>query len=293
MGQTMRYFCIVCCTALLWQAGHGSASEIELLLPPSNVSSRIILEFRARKPMSKEEAEKAGRQPSRAGHAYVLLGRELGDGMTFFNHVRGFYADRDDELTLVQKMYAKGVVKHELDDAASDVTFRVYITPIQEAAIRKLFRDWDDKKYSLVLRNCVDFTREVALAARLKIPHLQPRDKYDPQDKSGPMPEFPTLFVLGLRQENDKETPLRTGTASPGAIMAPQPGANSPMRDPTAPGRATQEQIQRARDALQPFVPPVMAVPTPNPPPIFTPPLRAPTPSPPPPPPPPSMPPKR
>ena len=95
------------------------ANEIQLLLPDNNVSSAPILEFRARKPLSKEEAERLRREPSRAGHAYVLLGRKFDNGTRFYNQIRGFYADRDDQITLVQKMYTKGVVKHTLDDFSS------------------------------------------------------------------------------------------------------------------------------------------------------------------------------
>ena len=194
------------------------ADDIQLLLPDNNVSSAPILEFRARRPLSKEEAERLGREPSRAGHAYVLLGRELDNGTLFYNQVRGFYADRDDKITLVQKMYTKGVVKQTLDDASSDVTFRVRITPAQETAIRKLFRDWDDKKYSLVLQNCVDFTKAVAVAAKLRVPP-------GPENMAAIVPEFPVSFISGLSELNDKDTPLRGG-ASPAAT----PGAQQPPR---------------------------------------------------------------
>jgi hypothetical protein len=254
----MKHVASVLCAIFLSFCTNAMADDLDLLLPPNNVSSRPIIEFRARKPMSQDAAKEVGREASRVGHAYVLVGRELDNGTTLFNQVRGFYAVRDGEITLLQKMYTKGIVKQHLDDAASDITFRVYITPIQEMAVQKVFRDWNDKMYSLPIRNCVDFAKAVAKAVNLNIP----------EEVENPLPQLPVIFLEGLRQQNDKDTPLRAVTVlpnlpgAPGVVPSP---AASPTGDPLAAARATQEQTQRALDAQRPLIPPAMPNPVPVP----------------------------
>jgi hypothetical protein len=183
----MRRFVLALCTALVWPTSYVAADEIELFLPQNNVSTRPILEFRARRPSLGSE----GRQVSLTGHAYVLLGRELDNGNTLFNHVKGFYPNGKGVAELVNMVYGKGVVKQTLDDAASDIVFGVYITPVQETAILKLFQTWNDKTYSLPVQNCIDFTKAVARATKLTLPPY-------PSDVS---PEFPTTFIVGLSQQ--------------------------------------------------------------------------------------------
>src|SRR5450432_4874164 len=72
--------------ALVSAARSVAAGEIELFLPDSNVSSKPILEFRARPPTLK---------PPSAGHAFVFLGREIDNGNTIFSRAGGFYPEND------------------------------------------------------------------------------------------------------------------------------------------------------------------------------------------------------
>jgi hypothetical protein len=197
----------------------------------------------------------------------VLLGRELDNGNTLFNHVKGFYPNGKGVAELVNMVYGKGVVKQTLDDAASDIVFRVYITPVQETAILKLFQTWNDKTYSLPVQNCIDFTKAVARATKLTLPPYSGDISF----------EFPTTFIVGLSQQNDKDTPLRGGSPrNSGAFATPTPPATMPSRGLDA-ARATQEQTQRALDAQRGIVPPNLAGPPPSPPVIVTPPPTPPT----------------
>jgi hypothetical protein len=247
----------------------ASADEIELMLPQNNVSTRPVLEFRARGPSLGND----GRAISLTGHAYVLLGRELNEN-TLFNNVRGFYPDGKGAFELIHMAYGKGVVKQTLDDASSEVVFRVYLTPVQEAAVLKLFRSWDDKKYSLALNNCVDFTKAVAQVANLTLPH--PRDIFDMS------PEFPVSFVRGLSQLNDKYTPLKAGpelSTTPGtSVTPPSPVRSGP--DPAEIARGQKQLIDRMNLPAVPTIvtPPPVLPPPPPPPAIVMPPALPPPP---------------
>ena len=261
----MKTFAVVLCSALLSSVSLVNAEDIQLLLPQNNVSSRPVLEFRARDPSLGDD----GREVSAVGHAYVLLGRELDNGLTLFNEIKGFYPAKND---VVHFAYGKGAVKQTLDDASQDVVFRVYITPLQETKIRDIFKKWEDKSYSLALRNCVDFTRAVARGASLEVPFIG-------GDLSQ---EFPSVFVRLLKQSNDKNAPLRAN------IRQETGPAVSPQAPQTGGGFSAPEIAQKYRDRQGPvtapqtpiIIPPSGQLPTPI---VVVPP---PTPPPPPPPPP-------
>jgi hypothetical protein len=174
---------IVCSVAV----SIAAAEDIQLLLPDNNVSSKPILEFRARTPSSDDGKE--------IGHAYVLLGRELDNGLTLYNAVKGFYPDTDGNVkTITNVIYGPGKVTQTLADAKSEIIFTVYITPLQEVKVVKIIKQWDDKKYSLPLQNCIDMTKAVAIAVGLNIPSM-PKDL------------LPWTFIKALSSQNDKNTP--------------------------------------------------------------------------------------
>jgi hypothetical protein len=256
----MKAFAVILCSALLSSVSLAYAEDIQLLLPQNNVSSRPVLEFRARDPSLGGD----GRGSSAVGHAYVLLGRELNDGLILFNEVKGFYPAKND---VVHYMFGKGAVKQTLDDASQDVRFRVYITPLQETKIRAVFKKWEDKNYNLALQNCVDFTRAVAREANLEVPFIG-------GDLSQ---EFPSVFVRLLKQSNDKNTPLRTN------IRQETGPAVSPQVPQTGGGLSAPEIAQKHREIQGPvtvpqtpiIIPPPGQLPTPI---VVVPPPTPPTP---------------
>jgi hypothetical protein len=271
----MRGLAALFCMMLLCSVSHAVDEDIQLLLPQDNVSSRPILEFRARNPKLGGD----GQGSSPVGHAYVLLGRELDNGNTLFNEVKGFYPDKGD---FFHSAYGKGVVKQTLADASQDVVFRIYITPLQETQIRRVFRTWNDKDYSVVLRNCVDFTRAVARAANLDVPFIE-------GDLSQ---EFPSIFVRLLKEKNDANTPLRAGigpgggaSANPQVPQPPQTGGLSPAEIATKNREPRNQMMNPPRPPVMPpgpLLPPVVALPPlppPPPPQIITPPPPPPQPT--------------
>src|SRR5262249_40045416 len=100
----------ICGAALLCVSTYGGSEGLEMLVMGGNVSSRPILEFRARK------VDISNHSP---GHAYVLMGRELDDGLRFYNAVGGFYPDTDGSKVQSFKaiLLAPGKVSQTLDDA--------------------------------------------------------------------------------------------------------------------------------------------------------------------------------
>lgn len=193
--------------ALLFSFSVSAADSLELMLPQNNVSSRPIVEFRARTGVP--------------GHAFILLGRELDNGFVVFNSVVGFYPDHDQKLWGLKLFVSTpGQVTATLYDASSDVAFRVNVTPVQEQKISAVMKKWDDKNYSLFSRNCVSLAIEVAYTLRLSVPggdfvHLTPHS-----------------FVVGLKSLNEKDTPLKAGRKSipsrPAAPTQSIPGATAP-----------------------------------------------------------------
>jgi hypothetical protein len=132
----MRAIVFLLCVACTWPL-NLTAGEIDLLLPENNVSSRPILEFRARKPTPGGE----GRGASLVGHAYVLLG-ETRQRNTLFNNVRGFYPDGKGARQLINMAYGKGVVRQTLDMGDREAfTARLVLT--------------DGTHRHLICRNCL------------------------------------------------------------------------------------------------------------------------------------------
>src|SRR5205823_4005603 len=109
---------LLCCGRVGW------ADDIQLLYPDNSVSSKPIIEFRARPPTGK---------PPSAGHTFVFLGRELDNGTTVFYGAGGFYPENN---TVKNLLSGPGAVKYTIDDMKTDQVFRVNISPRQEELVK-------------------------------------------------------------------------------------------------------------------------------------------------------------
>lgn len=225
------------------------ADDIQLMLPDMNVSSRPIVEFRARK--AHGHIDISVRPPhigfdASPGHAYVLLGRELDNGLTVYNTVAGFYPKKSGGIDLVRQLVVTpGAVKQTLDDAKSEITFKIYITPIQEQKIAAKLGEYNTKDYSLGFQNCVSMTRDIAQIVGLKIPKVTDDLRNI----------FPQIFMDRLRSLNK----------SPDGAAGSAPTVATPLVPPTLnqPGRSHAVDAVTQGKAGAPVIPKVPILPNP------------------------------
>ncbi|MHC2367433.1 hypothetical protein ACVIQT_002081 [Bradyrhizobium diazoefficiens] len=218
--RLIRNLCtaIVCFAAL---CGMCAADDFQLVYPDNNVSSRPVLEFRARKPTL---TTVSGGQS--AGHTFVFLGRELDNGTTFFYGAAGFNPKTG---TIRNVLLGPGKTSFDLDDLKNDRVFRVNITEEQEGDVRYIIKNWETKTYSIGWQNCVSLQRDIARAIGLAVPEFTPANVEA---------EFPDTFVAGLQNLNFKDTPVK------------QAGSDEQRVSAVRNERATELQgIQKSRDA--------------------------------------------
>jgi hypothetical protein len=211
------------------------AEDLQLMLPGMNVSSRPIVEFRARRGNADNPPASLG------GHAYVLLGRELDNGNIIYNTVAGFYP-KDDKASGFKKFFGTtGVVKQELDDNKSEITFRVNITPTQEVAVAKVIASYDEKNYSVLFSNCKHMVKDVANVLRLSVPDLKDA--------------FPADLISELKNSNLPDTPLAQSRAAKQSPNQAAPPGPAPRPDSLAPGLKI---IELNRAAMPPSTTPTV-----------------------------------
>lgn len=134
-------------------------SDIQILFPENSVSSRPVIEFRARKP---GDTADGGKSP--VGHSFVALGRELDNGLTVYYGIAGFYPEPGTNKVQTAKyvLYGPGETQYKLNDIQSDTRFRAYLTESQEREIKFIIKNWDNNKYSLPFQNCNDLVKNIA-----------------------------------------------------------------------------------------------------------------------------------
>lgn len=140
---------------LLQLPGQRSQSELELLRPENNVSSRPVLEFRARKNI----------------HAFVAVGRQLDNGLVYYDGIAGFYPAKGTGTFQVVKnvLYSKGRTSYEISDLRTDDSYFIPISEGQYEKVRFVMSQWDSKEtYSILANNCVDMMKDVASVLGLK-----------------------------------------------------------------------------------------------------------------------------
>lgn len=165
-------------------------SDLQLLFPDNNVSSRPIVQFAARE-----------MNLSSPGHAFVLVGIELDNGLTYFQAAGGFYPkDAESKMEVVKNvLYSPGQVTYKLQDAGADERFTVHVTQEQSDQTKKAIESWNHNQYAIWLRNCVNLTRDVAAQLGLEIPQSEFPDFYH---------DAPAPFIRYLRDRNSPDRPL-------------------------------------------------------------------------------------
>jgi hypothetical protein len=202
--KAIRLIALVCLKACIVNET-CAAEDLELFLPGNNVSSRPVIEFRARRGNMEHFPDSLG------GHTYVLLGRGLDNGNILYNTVAGFYPKNDQASAFAKTFGTPGAVKQELDDAKSEITFKAYITPTQEVAVGKVISRWNDKEYALLGEHCNHLVKDVARVLHLSIPNLKD--------------VFPADLIVEIKMLNTADTPLR----------APAPTVSDPKQAPSNP----------------------------------------------------------
>lgn len=138
----------------------ASAAEqdgVQLLYPDNSVSSKPIVEFRAR-------------TDTVLGHAFVALGRELDNGTTFFYAIGGFYPEEGGKLSKLQNILnGPGEVTYKWADVRSDKIFRANITDEQERTIKFIMKHWNGTDYRLLDQNCTTLIKDTAASLGLKV----------------------------------------------------------------------------------------------------------------------------
>lgn len=197
------------------------ADDFQLELPGNNVSSRPILEFRARAPAQ-----------GNLGHAFVALGRELDNGKTVFDGIAGYTPTTPpNTYTKIQMVLGDkqvpGSVKYEIPDLRNDTTYRVNITPEQEKDVKAIVRNWNGTQYSFWNNNCVSLDRQVAIALGLQLPPLVTPGSDIEGETLAKM--LPNVFVDDLRRanNNDHDAPLKAASRSPEVQPPRDPGSPS------------------------------------------------------------------
>jgi len=195
MKKSVRYGTLLlvtitgaCGSVLAQSSGHHT---IQLMYPENNAVYRPVVEFRARK----DE------------HAFIALGRELNNGLTYYYAAAGFFPGHG---LWKNVLYGPGSVGFVPTDRSFDKTFKVYVTPEQEAHVKFILKNWDtDKSYSFPLQTCVDLVKDVARSLGLNTPAgLQQ----------------PSTMLTYLSLHNDATTPVKfaaTDKAARAAEKAP------------------------------------------------------------------------
>ncbi|MCP9233747.1 hypothetical protein NMG46_26635 [Mesorhizobium sp. LMG 17147] len=170
----------------------ASAEDVQLLFPDNNVSSKPIIEFRAR------DAKLDGGQIG--GHAFVFLGREYDNGNTVFDVAAGFFPKVGEGLVGLKRFaITPGKVDYTILDIHSDVIFRLNISTSQEEKVKEIIKKYNEKDFGAFYRNCVTMTKEIADALGLVVP-------FSALDFGQ---EMPGVFIRQLKGNNDQDAPLR------------------------------------------------------------------------------------
>lgn len=124
------------------------------------------------------------------GHAFVIVGEELDNGLIFELGVFGFYPKDGKKYAIKAIFSTDGVIDHKWADIQRDQLFRVDVTKDQQDRALDIFEKWKSADYSLFGNNCNKLSAEVAEAIGLKLPDDRPGST------------FPSNYVKALREVN-------------------------------------------------------------------------------------------
>lgn len=175
-----------------------------IALPPNEeiLRSSPIVEFRARNRDSSIGSP---------GHAFILIGRKLPDGSTYFYAAGGFYPREESinstngnldylsawRFVIAGVVGSPGMVSYNFDDLNYDVSFRVNITPDQERRALHVLRNWQSRNYALFWQNCTSLIKDVAKTIGLDVSLFDPASVW------------PDDAVRRLQEINHPDRPLR------------------------------------------------------------------------------------
>jgi len=208
--------------------------SIQLIYPDNNVSSRSIIEFRARNPSLTGEKS--------VGHAFVLVGRELDNGLRVYYSIGGFYPEPGSNTfkTIKNTLNGPGEVTYKIPDLKYDTTFTAYISAEQERIANYILKNWDDKNYALVGRNCADLVRDIAQAVGLDVGAESWADLETP---------WSTLKALGER--NHINTPAEAEAAQKREDIDVRRGVNKVILDRERKRQKEREEAARIAEARE------------------------------------------
>lgn len=208
----------------------SGSGDFQLLYPDSVVSSRPIAEFRGRKPKVQYPLEE-----STPGHAFVFLGRELDNGATVFYGAAGFYPK---DNTLKSVLGEPGETNYKIPDMFMDNSFRVKISEDQEIQVKYIINNWDQTKYDIRYRSCIELVQDVADGLGLKYISSEPII-------------FPHTLVQHLSAMNDGDTSLRHATKEAIRFGKLRSAASAEMRGVIQRQREFWERIHDAQQEQQ------------------------------------------
>lgn len=154
-----RFFLLLLCSVLLGSGSTRAESLIELF--ENSKTKKPYIQFAAR-----------GGVP---GHAFVIFGVELDNGLLFEKGVFGFYPAEGGKLTPVKLLFSTdGEITFKWKDLERDLLFRVDVDDDKQTAAEAVLVKWKDEKYSLFGNNCSTLAGEVASAIGMRLPGQSP-----------------------------------------------------------------------------------------------------------------------
>jgi hypothetical protein len=108
------------------------------------------------------------------GHAFVVLGEELDNGLLFNLGVYGFYP-KDGKASVIKALFGTdGQITFKWEDLDRDVFFRRNIDAQQRGRVLAVLERWSDGNYSLLGNNCNSLAAEVGRVIGLTLPNDKP-----------------------------------------------------------------------------------------------------------------------
>jgi len=159
-GQaSRRVLLLLACCVLLGPGSLRAESLVELF--ENSKSRKPYIQFAAR-----------GGVP---GHAFVIFGVELDNGLMFEKGVFGFYPADGGKLTPVKLLFSTdSEITFKWKDLERDLLFRVAVDDDKQKAAEAVLVKWQDAKYSLFGNNCSTLAGEIASAIGMRLPGQSP-----------------------------------------------------------------------------------------------------------------------
>lgn len=229
----MRAWTSLLAAAVLLYGCVGSAeAKLKLEAAIEAPDARYFVEFRARKTEGSADTLTVD-----FGHAFVLAGQIVGGKDRYFSGY-GYYADLSGGASEFRAVFdAPGKVYPDLDAARDDdAVFRVYVSRDQAGLLEFMAKQWDNTRYSLLMKNCVSFMEGFARAIGMQVPST-PVNMNPGEALNQLLVATPAAMIKYLNEKNSPERPLE---------FAVQQATSEPLRN----ARARELQLLRTYRAL-------------------------------------------